>query len=62
MSLMRVAFDGQDNIIRLVVLCPGCLNDLVPKVTERRRWIRPMDGSGMCEFCEAEVREAAGSN
>lgn len=58
MSLLRAAFERDDGVVYMVVLCTGCLTEFLTKVGTARRWTKPID-IGVCEFCEAEIRSAA---
>lgn len=59
MSLLRVGFEGKDNVVRISVLCVGCHTDFLSKLpSEVRHWNREFSGAGDCEFCKAEVRKA----
>lgn len=57
MSLVRAAFECEDGVIQLVVLCAGCLAELNGRINTRC-WSRYLE-TGSCEFCEGEIRDAA---
>lgn len=57
MSLVRAAFECEDGIVQIVVLCTGCYAEMIGRLEEPRRWSRPID-CGVCEFCATEVRDA----
>lgn len=58
MSLVRAAFECEDGIVQMVVLCTGCYAEIVGRLEEPRRWSRPID-RGVCEFCASEIKDAA---
>lgn len=59
MGLLRVAFTGNDSVIRITVLCPGCYQELVKKLTPSiHRWAKDLVGISSCEFCMGEARQA----
>lgn len=64
MRLLRAAFETKDsNVVCMVVLCGGCYHSFLQKLLgenrSHRHWSKPLDGSGMCDFCLEEVRRAA---
>lgn len=60
MSLLRVAFECEDKVTRIVVLCAGCYGQLVEQINPSvRRWTKHLNGTSDCEFCLGEARESA---
>lgn len=60
MSLIRAAFECQDHVVRIAVLCTGCYADVAAQLDDdHRRWTREFDGHGACEFCLDEALESA---
>jgi hypothetical protein len=59
MTLLRAAFETEDsNVVLFVILCSGCLKDVVAH-GRARHWTSPLRFSqGACEFCMDEVRQA----
>lgn len=63
-DLLRVIFQPSDGVARLVILCPGCLQDVRLKTSNSNMECVVRDfgtGSGICEFCQHEIAEAAGA-
>lgn len=63
-SLSRVVFDAPDGVLRLLVLCAGCLQDVRLKTVDSNMRCVVRDfgsGSGICEFCEHEIKDGAGA-
>lgn len=58
MTLLRAAFETKDDVIHMVVLCTGCFNEVIERAADSRHWCREIT-TGTCEFCEAEIRDAA---
>lgn len=59
MTLLRAAFETEDsNVVLFVILCSGCLKDVVAH-GHARHWTSLLRSpAGYCEFCADEVRQA----
>lgn len=62
--LSRVVFATPDGLLRLTVLCAGCLTELRSKTADSGVQFTTKDygpGSGLCEFCQAEIHAEVGA-
>lgn len=60
--MIRAAFECEDGVARLVVLCTGCMSELCDRLPATRRWSRPLEGEATCEFCEHEIHAEVGAH
>jgi hypothetical protein len=63
-GLVRAALRSSSGVVRILVLCHGCLQGLasMPEV-DPKRWVRPFgQGDGSCELCEREIHRLAQSD
>lgn len=63
-ELLRVVFQPHEGVARLIILCPGCLQDVRQKTTNSNMSCVVRDfgtGSGECEFCQHEIASAVGA-
>lgn len=56
----RAAFECEDKVVRMVVLCSGCLSEMLEQAPDNN-WVRSMGESGECEFCQHQIVSEVGA-
>lgn len=58
MALLRAAFEGVDGVVRIVVLCAGCFQEMLARKPAGGVWSAKVTGTH-CEFCMDEASRQA---
>jgi hypothetical protein len=64
-GLVRAGVKAPSGVVRLFVLCQGCLHELIglTDLAAARRWVKPFGiGDGQCELCQLEIQKIAQSD